>query len=89
MMLKFPLLQGGDVIWSWLKNPETTLDLGANTIVVDTTIVTPTHAPKIDKAQNLMGDVVDASAKDESVDLNSSTHVLADDFFSFFFLFVC
>ena len=71
------------------ENPEATLDLGADTIVVDTTIVTPTRAPRIDKAPNPMGDAVDASAKDESVDLDPSTQVLADYFLvSFSFLFV-
>ena len=32
-----------------VKNPEATLDLGADTIVVDTTLVTPTRAPKVDE----------------------------------------
>ena len=60
-----------------VENPEATLDLGADTIVVDPTLVTPTRAPRVDEVQNPMRDTTDVSAKDESVDLNLSTQVLA------------
>ena len=55
-----------------VENPEATSDLGAETIIVDTSLVTPTRAPRGDEVQNPMRDTIDVSAKDESVDLNLS-----------------
>ena len=54
--------------------------MGVDTIVVHTTLVTPTRAPRVDEVQSPMRDLTDVSTKDEFVDLNPSTRVLAGCF---------
>ena len=63
-----------------VENPEATSDLGADTIVIDTALVTTTRDPRVNEVHSPMRDHTDISVKDEFVDLNPSTQVLAGCF---------